>query len=87
VPFAKVAGYGAGYRTVKPAEAASEVWFADAHGHEGLPPANVDPCLEPLPDGQSGHRQAAAIIEEQAGVVEITGSASGKHQVSAQPAR
>jgi hypothetical protein len=86
VPFPEVSDHGARHRAVEPAQAANHVRFADAHGDQCLPLAKVDPCLESLPYSQTSDWQATAIIEEQFGVFEITGSAPGKHQVPAQPA-
>ena len=84
VPLAEVPNLRPGRRAVERAQAAGHVLLADPNRHQRPPLAEGDPRLEAVPRGLADDRQAAAVVEEQVGVLEVAAPRQGEAHVPAQ---
>jgi hypothetical protein len=87
MPLTEVSDLRPGHRAIEPTQAASHVLLANPNGHQCPPLAQVDPCLEAMPDRQAGDRQATAIVEQQISVLQAPVPGPRKAQVPPECAR
>jgi hypothetical protein len=86
VPFAQVANFGPGERAIDAAKAAGNLLLTNADCHERLALPEIHPGLEAVPSGLTNDREAAAVVKEQIGAVEIAALREGIAHVPAQRA-